>query len=103
MDDGFFRKLWQGTAPLVLWAGHFFFCYLYAASGCRPETWAVLVGATVIALAAACWLAWQAWRRKTAGGPSRGVMAMAQVGGAILALLAIVWSAFPLFVFGRCA
>ena len=100
MSDRFFYKLWQGTAPLVLWASHFFFCYLYAASGCRRETWAVLLGATLLALASAGWLAWKAWRG--GGEAPRGVLHMARLGGAILALAAIAWSAMPLLVFGRC-
>jgi hypothetical protein len=100
MGDHFSRKLWQGTAPLVLWAAHFFFCYLYAGSGCRPETWGVLAGVTLLALGAAGWLAWQGWR---AGGRRRGVLAMAQRGGALLALVAIAWGALPLLAFGDCA
>jgi hypothetical protein len=108
MGDRFFYRLWQGTAPLVLWAAHFFFCYLYAASGCRRETWAVLAGVTLAALAAAGWLAWQAWReeQKEQGEQSRdgppGLLRMARLGAAILALVAIAWSALALFVSGTC-
>jgi uncharacterized membrane protein YebE (DUF533 family) len=111
MGDRFFYRLWQGTAPLVLWAAHFFFCYLYAASGCRRETWAVLAGVTLAALAAAGWLAWQAWReeqkeQKGQGEQSRdgppGLLRMARLGAAILALVAIAWSALALFVSGTC-
>ncbi|WBS00329.1 hypothetical protein OU994_18640 [Pseudoduganella sp. SL102] len=103
--DGFWNKLWRGTAPLVLWAAHFFFCYLYAAGACRPghasmAPWAVLLGATVLALGAAGWLAWRAWRGSE---PPRSLMHMARLGGAILALAAIAWSAMPLLVFGACA
>lgn len=101
MGDRFFYKLWQGTAPLVLWGAHFFFCYLYAASGCRRETWAVLSGVTLAALAVAGWLMWKAWQGWQAGQP-RGMLAMARLGGAVLALVAIGWSALPLFVFGAC-
>lgn len=100
MGDRFWSKLWQGTAPLVLWAAHFFFCYLYAASGCRPETWTVLLGVTVLALGAAGWLVRVAWR---AGDAPRGVLHMARLGGAILALAAIAWGAMPLLVLGGCA
>jgi hypothetical protein len=101
VGDRFWSKLWQGTAPLVLWAAHFFFCYLYAASGCRGETWGVLLGATVLALGAAGWLAWRGWR----GGdePPRGMLHTARLGGAIVALAAIAWTGMPLLVFGACA
>ena len=98
MDDRFFHRLWQGTAPLVFWAAHFFFCYLYAASGCRGETWAVLLGVTLAALAVAGWLVRKGWQ----GGPPRGMLGVARLGSAILALVAIGWSALPLFVFGTC-
>ena len=100
MGDRFWTRLWQGTAPLVLWAAHFFFCYLFAASGCRPGSWAVLAGVTLLALAAASWLAWQAWRLDAA---PRGLLGMARLGGAILALAAIAWGAMPLLVYGACA
>ncbi|GGY10458.1 hypothetical protein GJV26_27460 [Massilia dura] len=100
MGDRFFHKLWQGTAPLVLWATHFFFCYLYAASGCRRETWAVLLGVTLAALALAGWLVRQGWQ---GGKEPRTLLGMAQLGGAVLALVALAWSAMPLFVFGACA
>ncbi len=100
MGDRFFHKLWQGTAPLILWATHFFFCYLYAASGCRRETWAVLLGVTLAALALAGWLVRQGWQ---GGKAPRTLLRMAQLGGAVLALVAIAWSAMPLFVFGACA
>lgn len=105
MGERFFVRLWQGTAPLVLWAAHFFFCYLVAASGCRRGTWAVLLGATLLALAAAGWLAWRAWQgwRSDPAPASHGMLRMAQLAGAMLALVAIAWSALPLFVFGRCA
>lgn len=102
--DGFWGQLWQGTAPLVLWAAHFFFCYLVAAGACgRPGsgaiTRAVLAGATLLALGAAGWLLRQAWR---SGEPPRSLLHMARLGGAILALVAIAWGALPLLVFGGC-
>jgi hypothetical protein len=100
MGERFFHRLWQGTAPLVLWAAHFFFCYLYAAAGCRRESWAVLLGVTLLALVLAGWLVWAGWRH---GGRPRSLLHMAQRGGALLALVAIGWSALPLLVFGGCA
>lgn len=100
MGERFFHKLWQGTAPLVVWAAHFFFCYLYAAAACGRGTWAVLAGVTLAALAAAGRLAWQAW---PPGGRPRGMLQAARLGGAILALVAIAWGALPLAMFGACA
>ncbi|MBB3220160.1 hypothetical protein [Pseudoduganella umbonata] len=100
MGDRFWNKLWHGTAPLVLWAAHFFFCYLFAASGCRRGTWTVLLAVTLLALAAAGWLCWRAWRES--GAAPRGVLRMARLGGAILAFAAIAWSAMPLLAFGGC-
>lgn len=99
MGDRFWSRLWQGTAPLVLWAAHFFFCYLYAAAGCGPRTWAVLLGVTVVALAVAAWLVWTSWPHE---GHSRSLPRMARQGSAILALVAIAWGGLPLLVFGGC-
>ncbi|WP_338762367.1 hypothetical protein [Massilia sp. METH4] len=100
MGDRFWSRSWQGSAPLVLWAAHFFFCYLVAAAGCRPWTWAVLLGATVVASVLAGWLAWTACHGNGAQG---GLLGVARRWGAVLAFIAIVWGGLPLVVFGACA
>lgn len=101
MGDRFFRRLGEGTAPLLLWGGHFFFCYLYAAAaGCGGATLAVLVGVTLLALAAAAWLLRRAC---VLARGAYGLMNVARIGGAVLALAGIAWGGLPLLVFGRCA
>jgi hypothetical protein len=95
MGDRFWTKLWQGTAPLALWAAHFFFCYLYAAAD-GPAPRVVLGGVTLAALAGAGWLARQACRAP--GSRRSGLRGVARLGGAILAFVAIAWGALPLLV-----
>jgi hypothetical protein len=98
LDARFFHRLWLGPAPVVFGAAHFFVCYLVAASGCRGETWAVLLGVTLAALAVAGWLVRKGWQ----GGQPCGMLGAARLAGAILALVAIGWGALPLLVFGAC-
>ncbi|TWI67263.1 hypothetical protein IP91_01376 [Pseudoduganella lurida] len=100
MGDGFFVKLWRGTAPLVLWAAHFFFCYLYSAAQCGRGTWLVLGIATVLALAAALWLLWRACRRE--GTASEGMLPLAEGASALLAVIGIGWGALPLVLLEHC-
>lgn len=102
MGDRFFDRLWQGTAPLLLWATHFFFCYLYAAAaGCSGTTTAVLLGATVAALLAGAWLLRRACVRRD-GKRRYGLLDMARIGTAVLALAGIAWGSMPLLVFSNC-
>ncbi|QGZ37893.1 hypothetical protein IP92_03090 [Pseudoduganella flava] len=98
MGDGFFRKLWLGTAPLILWAAHFFFCYLYVAAGCGAATWAVLLSVTAVALALAGWLVASACR---AGVPDT-LLEITRLGAAVLGITGIAWSALPLLALGAC-
>ena len=103
MGDGFFRKLWRGTAPLVLWAAHFFFCYLYSAAQCGEGAWLVLGIATARALAVAGWLLWRACRRhSTAATAAEGMLPLAERTSALLAVIGITWGALPLFLLQRC-
>ncbi len=102
MGDRFFPRLWQGTAPLLLWAAHFFFCYLYsAAAGCSGTTHAVLLGATVAALLAGAWLLKDACVLRE-GKRRHGLLDMARIGTAVLALAGIAWGTLPLLIFGDC-
>jgi hypothetical protein len=98
MGDGFFRKLWQGTAPLILWAGHFFFCYLYVAAGCGAASRAVLLAVTAVALAIAGWFVAAACRHRA---PDT-LLEAARLGCAVLGAAGIAWSALPLLAFDAC-
>ena len=92
-----------GVAPLLVWAAHFTFCYLFSAVLCTrgggPDwRWWTLCGATVAALGAAAWLLWRAWR-----GGRQDLLAQARLGSAVLGVIGIAWSSVPLLAAGRCA
>ncbi|WP_288379539.1 hypothetical protein [uncultured Massilia sp.] len=109
MQDRFWRQLLRGTLPLLVWAGHFTFCYLLAAAQCTPAL--VRAGgpdllpmgiATVLALALCAWLLWR----------ERGILRNAKDAalvdwsaslGAVLAFVGIVWTGLPLLLVQGCA
>ncbi len=100
--DKLWPKTMTGVAPLLVWAAHFAFCYLFAALLCTSGgeadwRWWVLCGATVVALGVAGFLLHRAWRR----GPE-GLLAQARLGSAVLALVGIAWASVPLLAAGGC-
>lgn len=108
-QDHLFRKLLLGTAPLLVWAGHFFFCYAYAAAACLrnwPGRERVLLLATVMAVGAGIWLLWRALRaasRKAGPGVRAGsLLDWARIGGAVLALTGMLWTSVPLMMLALC-
>lgn len=101
--DRLWPKTMAGVAPLLVWAAHFTFCYLFAAALCTPGRgrdwrWWVLCGVTVVALGAVAWLLRRAWRRGW-----QNLLAQARLGSAVLALVGIAWASLPLLAAGRCA
>lgn len=109
MDDQFFRKLTRGTLPLLVWGGHFSFCYLVAAAQCMPGALRpggpdrVLLGiATALALAVCLWLAWR--ERGILRDPkAASILDWGAALGAVLALVGIVWNGVPVLLAGGCA
>lgn len=100
--ERFWPRLLQGTAPLLVWAGHFTFCYLFAASGCTPGSgadwrWGLLLGITLLALGACGWLLWRACRQR-----GTGLLALARLGTGWLALVAVAWGGLTLLAAGAC-
>lgn len=99
-SERLFAQLIRGAGALLIWAVHFFFSYVYVAAGCMGEAplrRSVLLAGSALALAAVCALLWQAVRRR-----ARGLAGWAQAGGAVLALIGILWSSVPMFMLGLC-
>jgi hypothetical protein len=108
MHDHFFRRLARATLPLLVWAGHFAFCYLLAAAQCTPGALrsggpdrVLLGGVTVAALLVCLWLA---WRERAILRDARGARLLdwSAALSALLALVGITWTGMPLLLVGGC-
>ena len=109
MGDHFWRQLTRGTLPLLVWAGHFMFCYLLAAAQCTPAALRaggpdrlLLGGVTVVALVVCAWLAWRERGVFRAGGEA-GLLDWAAALGALLAFVAVMWTGLPIVLVAGCA
>jgi hypothetical protein len=106
--EAFWRRLFSGTLPLLVWSFHFAFTYGLAAFQCTPAGLraggpdrVLLGGVTVAAIGACAWLAWRA-----RGVPARqdaGVLDWARFVLAVLALVAVAWTGMPLLLVAGCA
>ena len=106
--ESFWRRLLAGTLPLLVWSLHFAFAYGIASAQCTPAAMRpggpdrVLLGAVTVAAIGAC--AWLAWRAR--GVPWRddaGLLDWARLVLAVLALVAVAWTAVPLLLVTGCA
>jgi hypothetical protein len=108
--DGFFAAARTASAPLLLWAGHFAFCYVAVAVGCTAALqgggitpqgvrW-VLIGATALALGGGVGLLWGACRagRRTQG----DLLPVVRGAAALLALVGMVWTGLAVGLVGAC-
>lgn len=103
MGKDLFRQSLYATAPLLLWAAHFTFCYLLVAAQCTPALigpgmpamW-VLGVVSLAALGACAAMAWRATRTPVA------LLDWARGGSAILALAGIAWTSLPLLLLDGC-
>lgn len=109
MGDHFFRQLMRATLPLLVWGAHFGFCYLLAAAQCTPAAMRpdgpdrLLLGIATAAALAVC--AWLAWRERGILHDAQGAALLdwAAALGAVLALVAILWTGLPILLVGGCA
>ncbi len=113
--------------PMAVWALHFVVVYSLAGLGCEREallqrlatlpllTWVMLL-ATVAALVLIAWLGWRAWRSWQALGaapqgaaplphaqPRERFMRLATALLALLAFIAVVFTATPILMLPPCA
>jgi hypothetical protein len=101
-DERFFRAALRSMAPLLVWAAHFAWCYLVVAFGCvawgpQAPLRALVIGASVVALAAITTQAVRAWRRR--GTP---LAVPAERWSSVLALLGVGWTTLPAAVLPLC-
>ncbi|UGQ48671.1 hypothetical protein [Massilia endophytica] len=90
----------RACAPLLVWAAHFTFCYLYAAVSCGAGAWAVQAAASALALALVAWMLWRGCR---AAKGKRALRAFADAASAALALAGVAWTTMVLLLSGPCA
>jgi hypothetical protein len=110
MNDNFFRRLWGGTLPLIIWGLHFTVCYVLVAVECSPAGYAprapnrlLLGGVSLAALAACTVLVWRARHTLRAAGENTGLYAWAAAGSALLALAGVAWTSLPILMLAGCA
>jgi hypothetical protein len=103
--NGFLAASLQGLLPLLVWAAHFAFSYVFVALACmaplgRGTLSAVLLAATAAALIALAWMGVGA-ARLLARDPGATGPAV-RLGGAVLALIAVAWTALPMVSLAAC-
>jgi hypothetical protein len=110
-DDDIFRHFLDATAPLLLWALHFFAAYAFAAAACdsalankiwvgQPAILLILAIATTAVLLAMLLLLVRAV--KLCRIAPWQLLPGARLGLAVLGLLALAWVAVPLFILPVC-
>ncbi len=109
MSDHFLRRASGASLPFLIWAAHFGFCYIVAAAQCTPGGWRpegpnpyLLGAATVAALAACVWIGIAAHRRLKASSRKQFTDYVAGI-GAVLSVIAIVWTGIPVLLVRGCA
>ncbi|WP_119154660.1 hypothetical protein [Caldimonas tepidiphila] len=109
----FGAAVWHATAPLLLWALHFFALYVVVAAGCMrgwsDARWAGLpaVSLSLLVFSAAVLALMIAMlarsvrdsRHKPQGDP---VIPALRLGGGVLALVGVVWETAPLLMVPPC-
>lgn len=107
----FFSGSWHGTVPLLIWAGHFFLCYIAVALACDQgwgrQTWMGLSGLqwSLLALTAgaAGSLAWlTATACRSAMLATGATLAGVRLVVAFLSLVATLWTAVPILWLPAC-
>lgn len=102
-QDRFISRLLHNTAPLLIWIGHFFFCYLYLAiegggAGACGTSMPVVAAVSLPALAGLVWIIHGAARRVYAQPGLTPLSDWTRLGIAVLSLTAVVWTCVPLLV-----
>lgn len=98
--DGFVAQSRQTMLPLLVWAAHFGFCYVFVAAACMARWEAPLITATLLTASALAgmWLAVllvSALRRR-----ARRAM---RAGASALALLGVAWATLPVLMLEPCS
>jgi hypothetical protein len=109
--EHFFLRTFNATAPLLLWAIHFFGAYIFTAMSCatklvhvvwseRPAIGWLLAAWTFLAMALVLWLLLRAvldYKKSQSA-----LMSGARFGCALLGAIGIAWTSIPLFILPVC-
>ncbi|MDQ1812687.1 hypothetical protein RBA41_05155 [Massilia sp. CCM 9210] len=109
MREHLFRKLLHACAPLLVWALHFFFCYVWVAALCAPgmidgeapRRWVVGM-ASALALGVCLWLAWRARHVLAGASEATRLLDWASAGSAVLAVAGVAWTSLPALMLDGC-
>lgn len=108
MNDHFFRRATRASLPFLIWAAHFGFAYIVAASQCTPGAWRaegpnpwLLGGATLLSMAACAWVGALAGKRLRQG--SDEFVDYVGAASAVLAFIAVAWTGIPVLLVSGCA
>lgn len=94
-NERFFRTTLAVTAPLILWAVHFFITYIYAEAACHSQAFLNIV--SVMALLAGAFLLLRACRRQP-----RTLAGVAGQCCALLGLAGIAANTVPILLLPIC-
>ena len=112
-DEPLFKKTLAATAPLLLWAAHFVFLYVFVAVACiagvaerrlagYPLGTAMLLLESAAAVIAACFLLLRSARLLRRRGDTSGLVAVVRAACALLAVFAIAWCSLPVILLTTC-
>lgn len=107
----FFHGSWRGTLPLLIWAGHFFTCYVVVALACDQgwgmQAWMAwsalqwaLLALSALAVGGLGWLTAMACR--DAMRATGATLAQVRFLAAFLSLIATLWTAVPILWLPTC-
>ena len=114
MNRQLLRQTLLGTAPLLVWAAHFTFCYVLVGAQCSPALFdaaaprsVMLLAVSALALVLCGWLLWRAARgvqlAQLAGAEDAlALRQWASLAGAVLALAGVAWTSMPLLMLDGC-
>lgn len=103
-QDRLLGKMVWAVSPLLVWAAHFFFCYVWTAASCqRGGDPALVLGmASALALGAGAALLAKALRRLSRAPKPVRLIDWVNFASAALALVAIAWTCVPMLMLNLC-
>jgi hypothetical protein len=110
--DRFFRNSVDASAPLLLWALHFFTVYIFVALACEstlvdaqlfgyPYIECMSLLLSLFAIFIATGLLWRAAMMCLLR--PRQLLSLARLGCAMLGIIGIIWTSVPMFILSACA
>jgi hypothetical protein len=112
--DGFVYGARDGVLPLLVWAAHFAFAYLFVSLGCASGLGELrLVGGVsamtcvllLVSVAALAWLAWAgalSARALLETPAPRDTLVEVRLGATLLAFVGVLWTTLPILMLPPC-